>query len=264
MAGGPPLAPGCNQPAAKSDLHHTAPFSQGGGTNAENLIAACEHDHYSVHEGGWQVIHHDDGTVEWTSSTGHTYRVPPATYPIDGTRQPQHPGEGEDQNGHAADRRGSETGGEDQSDHTLEAGVNRDDHGGAVVLDCTDARQLAEFYRRLLGLAYRAGDEPPAIGEPDPRGQDWLVLVDPDTGSRLAFQNVAELPESIWPETGIPQMLYLDLTVETIAELEVQHARALELGARMRLDRSNDPDEPLRVYADPAGHPFCIFVASPV
>jgi hypothetical protein len=28
-------------------------------------------------------------------------------------------------------------------------------------------------------------------------------------------------------------------------------------------DRSDDPDEPLRVYADPAGHPFCIFVAAP-
>jgi hypothetical protein len=27
-------------------------------------------------------------------------------------------------------------------------------------------------------------------------------------------------------------------------------------------DRSDDPQEPLRVYADPAGHPFCIFVAA--
>jgi hypothetical protein len=27
-------------------------------------------------------------------------------------------------------------------------------------------------------------------------------------------------------------------------------------------DRSDDPDEPLIVYADPAGHPFCIFVAA--
>ena len=30
-----------------------------------------------------------------------------------------------------------------------------------VVLDCTDARALAEFYRALLGLVYRPGDEPP-------------------------------------------------------------------------------------------------------
>jgi hypothetical protein len=27
------------------------------------------------------------------------------------------------------------------------------------------------------------------------------------------------------------------------------------------LDRSRDPDEPLYVFADPAGHPLCIFVS---
>jgi hypothetical protein len=40
-----------------------------------------------------------------------------------------------------------------------------------------------------------------------------------------------------------------------------QHERALGLGASLRYDRSADPDEPLRVYADPDGHPFCVFVA---
>ncbi|HLM20014.1 MAG TPA: VOC family protein [Propionibacteriaceae bacterium] len=39
-----------------------------------------------------------------------------------------------------------------------------------VVLDTTDARALAEFYRQLFGLEYRAGDEPPARHQPDPRG----------------------------------------------------------------------------------------------
>jgi hypothetical protein len=29
----------------------------------------------------------------------------------------------------------------------------------------------------------------------------------------------------------------------------------------LRLDRIDDGTEPLRVYADPAGHPFCVFVA---
>lgn len=37
-----------------------------------------------------------------------------------------------------------------------------------VVLDTTDARGLAEFYRQLLGLEYRPGDEPPPAGAPDP------------------------------------------------------------------------------------------------
>jgi hypothetical protein len=49
--------------------------------------------------------------------------------------------------------------------------------------------------------------------------------------------------------------------VPDVAELDHQHERALALGARLVLDRSDDDEEPLRVYADPAGHPFCIFVA---
>jgi catechol 2,3-dioxygenase-like lactoylglutathione lyase family enzyme len=126
-----------------------------------------------------------------------------------------------------------------------------------TVLDCTDPRSLAEFYRRLLGLEYRPGDEP--SGEvPD---ADWLVLVGSDGRRRLAFQQVDELPETTWPEPGVPQQMHLDTTVRSRAELDTQHERALSLGARLVLDRTDDPDEPLRVYADPAGHRFCIFVA---
>jgi hypothetical protein len=47
--------------------------------------------------------------------------------------------------------------------------------------DCEDARKLAEFYRQLLGLSYRPGDEPPDDGSADTRGQDWLVLLKPRT-----------------------------------------------------------------------------------
>jgi hypothetical protein len=131
-----------------------------------------------------------------------------------------------------------------------------------VVLDSTDARALAEFYRQLLGLRYRPGDEPPADGEPDPAGQDWLVLRDTSSANRVAFQQVAELPEATWPEGPHPQQLHLDLMVPTAADFEASHERALGLGARLLNDRSDDPEEPLRVYADPAGHPFCIFVAA--
>ncbi len=130
-----------------------------------------------------------------------------------------------------------------------------------VVLDTTDARALAEFYRGLFGLEYRAGDEPPAAGEPDPDGADWLVLRAAPGGVQLAFQQVGTLPPSTWPEDGVPQQLHLDCTVPDVAELDRQHDRALALGARLLLDRSDDPDEPLRVYADPSGHPFCLFVA---
>ena len=59
-----------------------------------------------------------------------------------------------------------------------------------TVLDTTDPRRLAEFYRQLFGLRYRSGDEPPAPGQPDPRGQDWLVLRSPAGETVLAFQKV--------------------------------------------------------------------------
>lgn len=131
-----------------------------------------------------------------------------------------------------------------------------------VVLDTTDARALAEFYRQLLGYEYRPGDEPPTPGEPDPAGQDWLVLKEPGGTARVAFQQVPQLPEAAWPDGPVPQQLHLDLTVTTVADLGAQHERALALGARLRYDRSGDPEEPLRVYADPSGHPFCIFVAT--
>ncbi|WFE54274.1 VOC family protein [Micromonospora sp. WMMD1155] len=131
---------------------------------------------------------------------------------------------------------------------------------GSVVLDGTDVRALAEFYRHLLGYVYRPGDEPPAAGQEDERGRDWLVLRSPDGGAQLAFQQVDHLPESTWPKNDVPQQLHLDLTVESVDELLVQHERVLRLGGRLRFDRIEDPDEPLRVYADPAGHPFCVFV----
>jgi len=129
-----------------------------------------------------------------------------------------------------------------------------------VVLDTTDARGLAEFYRQLFALEYRPGDEAPPAGDPDPRGSDWLVLRN-DDGVPLAFQQVEELAAPTWPDSGVPQQLHLDTTVDSVDELEQEHRRALALGARLVYDRSGDPEEPLRVYADPQGHPFCIFVA---
>jgi catechol 2,3-dioxygenase-like lactoylglutathione lyase family enzyme len=126
-----------------------------------------------------------------------------------------------------------------------------------TVLDAPDPRRLAEFYRELLGLRYRPGDEPEATG-PDP---DWLVLVGEDGGRRLAFQLAPGMPAPSWPEGSPPQMLHLDLTVGSAADLERQRARAVALGAEVLRDRSADPDEPLYVLRDPAGHPFCVFVA---
>jgi len=131
----------------------------------------------------------------------------------------------------------------------------------AVVLDATDARSVAEFWRRLLGYAYRRGDEAPPPGHPDPQGEDWLVLRDRHGEARLAVQHVAELAPATWPEPQVPQQLHLDLTVDDVEALADQRDRAISLGATMLRDRSSDPEEPLYVFADPAGHPFCIFVS---
>ncbi|PSL38555.1 glyoxalase/bleomycin resistance protein/dioxygenase superfamily protein [Labedella gwakjiensis] len=128
-----------------------------------------------------------------------------------------------------------------------------------TVLDTPDVRGLAEFYRRLLGLRYRPGDEPTAESGVD--DVDWLVLTDAHGNRRLAFQLAAELKRTTWPSPEVPMQMHLDLTVPDSEALARQHARALELGAELLFDRTDDPDEPLYVYADPAGHPFCIFVA---
>lgn len=128
-----------------------------------------------------------------------------------------------------------------------------------TALDTTDARGLAEFYRELLGLHYRPGDEPPLDGAPD--DADWLVLVDDDGARRLAFQEVDTLPRSTWPKPDVPMQLHVDFAVLSAADLERHRRRAEDLGATLLLDRTNDDDEPLYVLADPAGHPFCLLVA---
>jgi catechol 2,3-dioxygenase-like lactoylglutathione lyase family enzyme len=128
-----------------------------------------------------------------------------------------------------------------------------------TAIDTTDARALAEFYRKLLGLQYRPGDEPPAEGDTD--DADWLVLVDAGGSRRLAFQQVERLERTTWPAHDVPMQMHLDITVTSIDELERHKRRAEALGAQLLLDRTEDPDEPLYVLADLSGHPFCLFVA---
>jgi catechol 2,3-dioxygenase-like lactoylglutathione lyase family enzyme len=129
-----------------------------------------------------------------------------------------------------------------------------------TAIDTTNARGLAEFYRQLLGLRYREGDEPPEDGGAD--NADWLVLVGKNGDRKLAFQQVEQQERTTWPEHDVPMQMHLDFTVPSRKELERQRERAELLGAHLLLDRTNDSNEPLYVLADPSGHPFCIFVAS--
>ncbi|WP_431929414.1 VOC family protein [Amycolatopsis tucumanensis] len=109
---------------------------------------------------------------------------------------------------------------------------------GAIVLDCPDPVELAGFYARLLDL-------------PQPKVDDdsWVVLDGLD-GVRVSFQRVESYRAPEWPGQDAPQQLHLDLDV---TDLEAAHSRALSLGAKMLDDASR-----FRVYADPAGHPFCL------
>ncbi len=128
-----------------------------------------------------------------------------------------------------------------------------------TALDSTDVRGLADFYRELLGLRYRPGDESPPTGTPD--DADWLVLVDDHGHRQLAFQKVTTLPRSTWPAHDVPMQLHLDFAVPSIDDLHHHRRRAEQLGATLLLDRTDDDGEPLYVLADPSGHPFCLLVA---
>ena len=128
-----------------------------------------------------------------------------------------------------------------------------------TALDATEVRPLAEFYRELLGLHYRPGEEAPTDGSPD--DADWLVLLDDDGRRVLAFNQVAELPTPTWPTDEVPKQMHHDFRVPTVDDLEHHRQRALDLGATLLLDRSDDEGEPLYVLADPAGHPFCLLVS---
>jgi catechol 2,3-dioxygenase-like lactoylglutathione lyase family enzyme len=117
---------------------------------------------------------------------------------------------------------------------------------------------LAEFYRQLLGLHYRDGEEPPTDGSRDEA--DWLVLLDDDGNRVVTVQEKRDTTAPTWPSEEVPMQMHMDFKVPTADELARHRERAESLGARLLYDRSQDEGEPLYVLADPAGHPFCLLV----
>jgi len=109
----------------------------------------------------------------------------------------------------------------------------------SVVMDCTDPRTLMAWWHRLTGWEIRNQED------------DWCSLTRPD-GTSLGFQKVPE------PKT-VKNRVHLDLWVED--EEEAAKWAVEELGAR-RLWRSENPDDPFVVLADPEGDEFC-FCAAP-
>lgn len=127
-----------------------------------------------------------------------------------------------------------------------------------TAIDAHDCRGLAEFYRRLLGLRYRDGEQPPTDGSPD--DADWLVLLDHDGNRVLTVQEKKDTAPPTWPSEDVPMQMHMDFKVPTVEDLERHREHAEQLGARVLHDRSHDEREPLYVLADPAGHPFCLLV----
>ncbi|MER5857594.1 VOC family protein [Streptomyces sp900105245] len=116
----------------------------------------------------------------------------------------------------------------------------------SVVLDCPDPHALAAFYAAVAG------------GTPQTEDDDWVVLKVPD-GPRLAFQRAEGHTPPEWPRADRNgQQFHLDLDAgRTWAEVDAAHERVLELGARP-LDLEDREKKDFQVYADPAGHPFCL------
>lgn len=80
----------CNRRAERCELDHAVPWEHGGETNAANLQALCPRHHHAKHEAGWTPIRQPDDSVEWISPSGHRYRRPAETLPIDTTATADH------------------------------------------------------------------------------------------------------------------------------------------------------------------------------
>jgi predicted enzyme related to lactoylglutathione lyase len=110
----------------------------------------------------------------------------------------------------------------------------------ATVIDAPDPRALAAFYGRLLGWP---------IGRDEP---DWVTLRPPGGGPGLSFQTEGAFARPTWPAGPGTQQMMMHLDIE-VDDLEV----AVAAGAVLA---EYQPQEDVRVYLDPAGHPFCLWL----
>ncbi|RHA38173.1 VOC family protein [Cellulomonas rhizosphaerae] len=110
-----------------------------------------------------------------------------------------------------------------------------------TVFDAADLPAESAFWAGLLGGTVEAED-------------DWHTVY-VDSQPQLGFQLAPDHQRPQWPD-GTPQQIHLDLYIE---DLPSAHAEAIALGAEL-LQAAEDPESPegFQVYADPAGHPFCL------
>ena len=106
-----------------------------------------------------------------------------------------------------------------------------------VVFDAADMDALAQFWSAVLDI--------PIVH----RSEDWTTLQGDNV--RLAVQLAPDHVAPTWPDPTVPQQVHLDIEVDDISAAQ---EAVLRLGARL----ISDDHEDFRVYADPAGHPFCL------
>ena len=109
----------------------------------------------------------------------------------------------------------------------------------SVALDCPDAGKLAAFYADITG------------GKVTFLHEAWATVNGP--GGRIDFQTVPGYMPPTWPDPTSSIQMHLDFYVD---DLDAAEARVLAAGATKYDFQPND--DHCYVYADPAGHPFCL------
>jgi len=110
----------------------------------------------------------------------------------------------------------------------------------AIVLETTDPQRLAEFYRDLIG------------GKIVDAHPEWYTVEGPDGGVQLSVQRAPGHQPPTWPDPASSMQYHIDFAVE---DLDAAEEHALSLGAT-KFD--HQPGTSFLVFADPAGHPFCL------
>lgn len=103
---------------------------------------------------------------------------------------------------------------------------------------------LARFYERLLGWEI-------TVEEPH-----WALMRNPEGGVGLAFQTESSYARPVWPAGPSEQQMMMHLEIR-VDDLERAGAHARACGATLA---DYQPQEDVRVYLDPAGHPFCLWL----
>ena len=112
---------------------------------------------------------------------------------------------------------------------------------GRIVFDCFSPRALAGFWAAVVDMPRRVEDTPERV----------VMATGDATLPMLGFQHVATYVPPVWPGSTRPQQMHLDLKFDDRARAQ---RVAEELGAiRLPPQGGSCP-----VYADPAGHPFCL------